>query len=317
MRIGRFIARFILYATLVAAIVAAWVTITVLKAPEPVMQAEALGSFSETIAGENQALFDDRADALSELESYVGIGAGRVSRGPGAARITPRFENAQNAASQAVTGGIFTAALPSAAGMLISSPELDEILDTADAMYLDSVEERTARLVPFYIDAMALESDDYYRYLGYRTLMRTVDRDLIRYRVHDSLYFQEFKIDLYRGIYDESHRELTNRRNTARVGAEAIESELDNYYGNILAGLVSDFNTSLMEEETGRTEILAAAKMRDEIRSRIAGFQPVGLGSSHGIERTHMPDIGRLTWLAGERDAMEFFGEAASGDGSE
>jgi hypothetical protein len=317
MKTGRFIARFILYASLVAAIVAAWVTVTVLKAPEPVMQAEALGSFSETIARETRVLFDDRADALSELESYVGIGAGPISRGPGPAPGTPRFENAQATASQAVTGGIFTAALPSAAGMLISSPELDEILDTADAMYVTSVRYRTARLVPFYTDAMASESDDYYRYLGYRTLMRTVDRDLIRYRELESLPFQESKMDLYRGISDESRRELTDQRNIARVGAEAVESELDNYYGNFLARLVGDFNARLMEQETGRTEILAAAQVRDEIRSRIAGFRPVALGSSHSIERSQMPDIGRLTWLAGERDALELYGEAASGDGSE
>lgn len=313
MKPGRLIARIILYAILLAAVAATYVALNVLRTPAPPMPGDELEAFAASLAERTGGVLAARLEALDRIQAL-----GEPEPGPKPMYAADRglgYEAAKDAASRILEERVGVIEAPLHAGGLLPPGELDETLNAADRLYKERATEGTAMQELIFRDAMMAESPDYIRWLGYNMLTGTLGRDVIRYRVKESLQLHETKSTLYRTETDTIRNRLDASRSDARNLAAAAVSELDSRYDALIAELVS--RTIESSANGGAEPARAGIAVLDDLRARLYAF--AGVRPHRGLEvpPSDVPVSDRTAWLAPERLATDQFERDSAYSGEE
>ncbi len=303
----------ILYAILLAAIVATWVAVTTLEAPDPPMPGDELEAFKAAVSEETRIILADREAALASVET---LGAPSSESPPSMGRRidgTTAFEDARDEASRAVVEQVGTMSTPPMSGGLPVSLELDDALNEADRLYESRNAEATSIQETVFREAMESESDDYIRHLGCLALVRTVNRDIIKYRLMESLPLQEIKAGIYETEVQNARAALEESRATASERISGSLTELDCRYGGLLDGIVGGIATQIDEVEMEMIEPSRGLAILESLISRLGGFSPVRLPGGLGLSGAGMPVTDRVAWLAREGEMGDVFSDVTGG----
>lgn len=308
---NRLIARILLYALLVASIAAAWVAVTALRTPAPQLAEDDLSAFESAVNEQTAALADAHREALGKLGSIE-----KMSAPPGGIEGTStrgELENARERASAALTVGIGATAWEM--GSFEGSPALDEALDEADRLYEQSIEEQVSLQEAFVRESLARQEPDHIRLVGYRALQTTLGRDIVRYKLLESLPIQEIKLDYYRNEFDRANYAIREEREFAQGRKGEIRAEVESRYDPLLAEIVNEFAASLADGEAQGVEPAGVKDLLRDIRARIAGFsarlQHDGLSS----ERPPQPEFDRTDWVETESSRVDKVASVLSENG--
>jgi len=314
---GRITARVFLYAILVAAIAATFVAVTTLRTPAPPAQADEIDAFSTAIADATDTIIESRERALIDIENTAWPAFSASSTGPFSLDTSTGFGPVRTSATRQVESRICTDPVTLASGRIVSTPELDATLDEADRLYALSNSDITAALVPFFLGELEKQADINLRLLGYRKLVSTLGRDLIRYRGVNSLQFHAIKSDIYGERVSSLDSELGSMRDASHVRADEITAGIQEGYDVQLAGLVDEIARALTESEPDPAKYAAMMEILDEIKYTINGFSGFSVPNAPSVQPAEIPISGRVAWLSGERDINESISSVSGISGSE
>ncbi len=311
MKSNRLTARILLYALLVAAIAAAWVAVTTLRTPAPQLAEDDLSAFESALNEETAALADAHREALGKLGSIEEMSA----PAGGIERVSTRgeLESARERASAALTAGVGATAWEM--GSFEGSPALDETLDEADRLYEQSVEERVSLQEAFVRESLARQQADHIRLVGYRALQTTLGRDIVRYKLLDSLPIQEIKLDYYRNEFDRANYAIREERQFAEERKGEIGAEVESRYDVLLAEIVDGFAASLADGDMQGVEPAGVKNLLGDIGARIAGFSVHLQHDEFSIERPSQPEFERTDWVNTESSRVDKVASALSENG--
>lgn len=302
-----------MWATLLAVVTALWVVARVLREPPPGLDSGELDSLRENVASATDSILAERNAAIETLGAAGDVDPlifGRIDR---YAADGSGFEAARSRAESDLQSGRIGPGIPMAGGLLPRALEIDESLDAADAIFrVESVagtEVSEAELRR----TLEAEAPGYIRLLGYNELRQTLGRDLIRYRMLESLRFHELKDTLYRSESDTNKSAMYLARQGAYARRDSGLSVLDHRYMSYIQVLVHQLNSDWMsvERESGITP--AESGVPDDIRARIDGFSPVIGPSGREIEPGPVPASDRWSWLTSETEISTEFEAALDG----
>jgi len=307
--------RIYLYSVLVCAVIAAWIALSVLKVPELEPTSSAEAAFDETTTALAKEILDQRNSDLAKLSESQKIGFSGAINGAGivGSSSDPR-ENmiVQNEALEfaSVNGDA------DSGHILRPSTDLLNALDTADALYDERLEKRVEVLVPYLRESMLNLRNASMQWFVYRTLIKTLNRDIIKYKDKNSLDLREIKYDLYTENYNEVHAYRESSRAKTHAHAMELEDEVRSEYDSRLEALLDELAVQIFRD-AGQNDIPAAYETLTAIKNRIYGFNAPEIGGR--ITGTHgpLPEIDSTSWLGSENELTIVAGNALSDDRSE
>ena len=302
-----------MWATLLAVTAALWVVVRVLREPPPGLDSGELDTLRENVAIATDSILAERKaaieslDAAGDVDSLIYGGVGRyVVDGSGFEAARFRAESDLQHDRQGPDISMDGWSLPQAL-------EMDESLDSADEIFRAESVEGTAVSEAELRRTLEAEAPGYIRLLGYNALRQTLGRDLIRYRVLESLRFHELKDTLYHSESDTNKSALYLARQGAYARRDSDLSALDHRYMSYIQVLVHQLNSNWMSEERESGITRAETIVPDDIRARIDGFSRVIGPEGREIEPGSVPASDRWSWLTSETEISTEFEAALDG----
>jgi hypothetical protein len=286
------------------------IVVTELEAPAPEIAGDEIDAFRARLAESTRGLVEQRSEALAQLgnlddwHAEAGTGHRGVQR-------TTGFQ-----AEKTRTGTILetrigmTSESAMAAGQY-DLPELGDALDEADSLFEARLSEQLSAMDSIFRKSMIDSNDMYIGQLGYYALAGAVRRDLIKYRLLNSLPLHEIKLDYYQGEYERLRDEVAAMRVAAVTRAEGSAAEITDRYSVIIAGLIGEIAATLAEAPSGPDGPVMGAEILESLGLRISSLSSVALHAGLRLTAGPMPVIDRSEWLAYERNMSSRFLDAS------
>jgi len=307
---GRLTARILLYAILVAAVVATWIVVNELEAPAPEIAGDEIDAFQLRLAESARGLVAQRSEALSQLgnldEWHAVVGTDR----PGVQRATG-FQAEKTRTGTILEDRIGMTSQSAMAAGQYDLPELGDALDEVDSLFEARLNEQTSAMESIFRESMFDSNDLYIGQLGYYALAGALRRDLIKYRLLNSLPLHEIKLDYYQGEYERLRDEVAAIRSNAVSRAEERANGIADRYSEIIAGLIGEIAATLQTEPSGPDGPVMGAEILESLGLRISSLSSVYLPAGLSLAAGPMPVIDRSEWLAYERDISSRFLDAS------
>jgi hypothetical protein len=315
MRVLRHISFIFVCAILLIAVWASWVAFKAIQVPsQPALQNE-FAEFEARLSQETGTLVDNRENAVHELGLRPGITPGSpASYSQIGTDAAGSFERAGNSAESTLSARIGSARYPSLAAGFPGSETLGETLDEADRLYEEWLDIRTGNAYRICMDSLIASSGRSILKSGYRRLIETLNRDLIKYRSLDSLQIHDEKLTLYQTELDNIRSSDTISRAEVRNLVSESNSVVDSKYYSLVDALFNNFVEIWTADETTESGVTDENHVLESIRARINGFAPVIRPREPLVELANAPDLSGMAWLAGEADSTNEFEENAGRD---
>jgi len=309
------IMRIYLYSVLVCAVIAAWIALSVLKVPEPEPTSSAEAAFDETVTALAKEILDQRNSDLAKLSESQEFGlSGSVNTAglPGTSS-DPRENMIAKSEALELAGSNGDGY---SEHRLRPSPDLLNALDTADSLYDESLVRRVEVLEPYLRESILNLRNASMQWFGYRTLIKTLNRDIFKYKDLNSLDLRDLKHDLYTEDFNRVQAYRESSRAETRSHVMELEDGVRSEYDSRLEALLDEVAVRVFSDE-GQTDIPAANEAFTSIKNRIYGFNAPVIGLH--VSGTHgpIPDIDTTSWLGSENDLTIAAGNALSNDRSE
>ncbi|MCX6646275.1 MAG: hypothetical protein NTY09_07955 [bacterium] len=299
-------------AILILAIWAAWDAFKAIQVPkQPVAQNE-FAEFESRLSEETDILIDRRENAVHEMELRSGITSELPALySQSGTDAAGSFERAGNIAESTLSWRIGNTGYPSITEGFPASEILGETLDEADRLNGEWLDIRTGNGIRICMDSLIEASGRSIRKSGYRRLIETLNRDLIKYRSLDSLQIHGEKLTLYQTELDNiRNSDLSSHAEVRNLVSES-NSSVDAQYDSLVDGLFNNFVEIWTGDEMAESGPIDESRVLEDLRARVNGFSPVILTVGSITELPNAPDLSRMEWLAVETDSTNEFEEQA------
>jgi len=303
-------ARILLYAILLAAIVATWIAVTELEAPAPIIPGDEIDAFRVQVSDAARQLAEKRSNALSQLETLEEYPPGRMVSPRGVPGRTG-FQAVKSRTGTALEERIGMTSQPAMASGQYDLPELGDALAEADSLYETRIAEQTASMESIYREAMIDRNDRYLKQLGYYALAAALRRDLIKYRLLNSLPLHEIKLALYEDESELLSEELATIRSAAVARAEESAAAVAGRYNELVAVLISEIAATLAEAPPAPEGPVMGSEILESLQQRISSLSPAYPPEGITLDPAPMPVVERSVWIEHERIGSSSFLEAS------